>query len=79
MPGRSTSTHELDREKRLEKAASEVAANLKSLRRAARDHGVPITTLHHRVKKTRKSYSEAHVDEQLLSPTQEKVLVDWIL
>ena len=63
----------------LQKAAGEVRKKKKGLRRAARDYGLDTTTLHHRVHGTRQSCTAAHTAQQLLTPTQECVLVEWVI
>src|SRR6266699_61634 len=47
------------------------------LRRAARDYGIPLTTLHHRLG-GRQSKPIAHTFQQKLSPVQESRLAEWI-
>jgi len=49
-----------------------------SIRQAARDWGIPLTTLHGRIV-GRVSRREANEHTQRLSPTQEASLVDWVL
>jgi hypothetical protein len=48
-----------------------------SIRRAARDYGVPRATLQDR-RAGRQARSDAHTHRQKLSPTQESRLADWI-
>jgi len=47
------------------------------LRRAARDFGIPLATLHDR-RAGRQSKTTAHMSQQKLSPIQESRLAEWI-
>ena len=49
-----------------------------SIRKAAVDYGIPLSTLHGRIKGSTSS-REAQQHTQRLSPTQEASLVDWIM
>ena len=47
------------------------------VKRAARDYGIPMTTLRHRLA-GRQPRTDAHAFEQKLSPIQESRLAEWI-
>ncbi|KAG1832334.1 hypothetical protein DFJ58DRAFT_639760, partial [Suillus subalutaceus] len=49
-----------------------------NIKRTAAYYGVPESTLHDRFRGARKSLSDAHKHQQLLSEHKERVLVDWI-
>lgn len=59
-------------------AAIQDVRNGKPIRRAAKDWGVPKTTLIDRLS-GRESSREAAISQQRLSPVQEKHLTDWVL
>jgi hypothetical protein len=49
----------------------------KSIREAAKDNGVPKSTLHYRLKGGQETH-KAHEDQQLCTSGEEQALVDWI-
>lgn len=60
-------------------AAMDDMCNGVSLRKAAKNHGIPTTTLSDRVEQRSKAPQAAHESQQRLSDTQEKKIVEWIL
>lgn len=49
-----------------------------TLAQSATAYGVPYGTLYGRVKRGRTTRQEAHEDQQLLTPAEEKKIVRWI-
>lgn len=61
----------------INKNAGKKAGEKGSIRTAAEAHGVPFSTLKDRLKGT-KTRVQAHIKQQLLSPTEEKSVIRWI-